>query len=133
MLKLFEKLIFKRLKPITEEKHLVPTNQFGFKKHHSTIDQVHRITDIIEKTSKNKRLRPAFFLGIAKAFDRIWHRGLLHKLSSVFPDHFYQLLKSFLTNRHFSVKHEDSYSELKLIRLVSHRKVYWRQSISILY
>jgi hypothetical protein len=32
MSKLFEKLILKRLKPIIAEKHLVPTNQFGFKK-----------------------------------------------------------------------------------------------------
>jgi hypothetical protein len=30
--KLFEKLILKRLKPITADKHLVPTHQFGFRK-----------------------------------------------------------------------------------------------------
>jgi hypothetical protein len=32
MSKLFEKLILKRLKLIIEEKYLVPTHQFGFKK-----------------------------------------------------------------------------------------------------
>jgi hypothetical protein len=32
MSELFEKLILKRLKPITAEKHLLPTHQFGFKK-----------------------------------------------------------------------------------------------------
>jgi hypothetical protein len=51
MSKLFEKLIFKRLKPVIAEKHLMPTHQFGFRNNHSTIDQVHRITDIIEKNS----------------------------------------------------------------------------------
>jgi hypothetical protein len=51
MSKLFEKLILEHLKPIIAEKHLVPTHQFGFRKKHSTIDQVHRITDIIEKNS----------------------------------------------------------------------------------
>jgi hypothetical protein len=49
MSKLFEKLILKRLKPIIKGKHLVPTHQFGFRNSHSTIYQVHHITDIIEE------------------------------------------------------------------------------------
>jgi hypothetical protein len=106
MSKLFEKLILRRFKPITEEKHLVPTHQFGFRKSHSTIDQVHRITDIIEKTFENKGVCSAVFLDIAQAFDRVWHRGVLHKPMTILFDHFYQLLKSYLTNRHFRVEHE---------------------------
>jgi hypothetical protein len=58
----------------------------------------------------------AVFLDTAQAFDRVWHRGLLHKLRSTLPDHFYLLLKSYLTKRHFRVRHEDSYSELKMIK-----------------
>jgi hypothetical protein len=80
MSKLFEKLILKHLKPIIIEKHLVPTHQFGFRDNHSTVDQVHRIADIIEKTLESKRLCSAVFLDVAQAFDRIWHNGLLHKL-----------------------------------------------------
>jgi hypothetical protein len=49
MSKLFEKLILKHLKPIIEEKYLMSLHQFGFRKNHSTIDQVHHITDIIIK------------------------------------------------------------------------------------
>jgi hypothetical protein len=105
MSKLFEKLILKRLKPIIAEKHLVPTHQFGFRKNHTTIDQVHRITDIIEKTLENKGVCSAVFLDIAQAFDRVWHRGLLHKLRSTLPDHFYLILISYLTNRYFRVRH----------------------------
>jgi hypothetical protein len=51
MSKLFEKLILKRLKPIINAKQLVPTHQFGFRNNHSTIDQVRRITDVIEKNA----------------------------------------------------------------------------------
>jgi hypothetical protein len=58
----------------------------------------------------------AVFLDIAQAVHRVWHTGLLLKLRSVLLYHFYQLLKSCLTNRNFHVKHEDSYSELKLIK-----------------
>jgi hypothetical protein len=115
MSKAFEKLIVKRLKPIIAEKHLVPTHKHG-QKNYWTIEQVQRITDIMEKTLENKGLCSAVFHDIAQAFDRIWHRGLLHKLRSTLPDHFYQLLKSYLTNGHFGVKHEDSYSKLKFIK-----------------
>jgi len=48
MSKLFEKLPIKRLKSIIERKNLIPYHQFGFRSKHSTIDQVHRITNIIE-------------------------------------------------------------------------------------
>jgi hypothetical protein len=77
---------------------------------------LHRITDIIEKTLVNKGVCSAVFLDIAQAFDRVWHNGLLHKLRSILPEHFYLILKFYLTNRHFRVRHENSYSELKLIK-----------------
>jgi hypothetical protein len=64
----------------------------------------------------NKGVYSAVLLDISQTFDRVWHRGLLHKLRPVLSDHFYPLQKSYLTNRHFRVKHEDPYSELKLIK-----------------
>jgi hypothetical protein len=70
MSKQFEKRILKRLKPIIAEKYIVSTQQFGFRKNHSTIYQVHPITDIIEKTLENKGVCSAVFLDIAQAFDR---------------------------------------------------------------
>jgi hypothetical protein len=66
---------------------------------------------------ENKRVCSAVFLDTAQAFNRAWHRGLLHKLRSILPDHYYQLLKSHLSNQHFRVKHEDLYSELKVIKV----------------
>jgi hypothetical protein len=47
--KLFEKLLLKTLKPIFEEKKIIPNYQFGFRHKNSTIDQVHTITTLIEK------------------------------------------------------------------------------------
>jgi hypothetical protein len=78
---------------------------------------VYRITDIIEETLANKGMFSAAFLDIGQAFNRVWHKGLLHKLRLILPDNFYLLLKSYLTNRQFHVRHEDSYSELKLIKV----------------
>jgi hypothetical protein len=55
MSKLFEKLLIKRLKPTIERKTLIPNHQFGFQSKHSTIDQVHRITNIIENALEEKK------------------------------------------------------------------------------
>jgi hypothetical protein len=79
MSKLFEKLIPKRLKPIIADKHLVPKHQFAFRKNHSTIDQVHRITDIIAKTLENKGVCSAVFLDIAQAAISCKQRHYLDK------------------------------------------------------
>lgn len=53
--KLYEKLLLKRLKPIIEEKCIIPLHQFGFRNKHGTIDQVHRITNLIEKALEEKK------------------------------------------------------------------------------
>jgi hypothetical protein len=51
--KLFEKLLLKRLKIIIK-KDIVQTHTFGFKEKHSTIEQVHRLTDVVENTLEEK-------------------------------------------------------------------------------
>jgi hypothetical protein len=116
MAELFEKWILKHLKPIAEEKHLVPTHQFGFRKNRSTIDQVHRITDIIEKTLENNGVCSTTFLDIAQAFDRVWHRGPLYKLRFSSSRSFLSTTEILFNQSTFLLKHEDSYSELKLIK-----------------
>jgi hypothetical protein len=71
MLKLCEKLILERLKPIFEEIHLVPTHQFDFRK--KSLDNkpgasFHRHHS---KTLENKSVCCADFLDIAQAFDSV--------------------------------------------------------------
>ena len=96
--------ILKRLKPILDEKQIIPTHQFGFRNKHSTIDEVHRITTIIEKALEEKQVCSTIFLDVAQAFDRVWHEGLLHKIEQLLPSDYSHLLKSYLTDRYFRVK-----------------------------
>lgn len=104
--KLYEKLLLKRLKPLTH----IPHHQFGFRSQHSTIDQVHRVTSVIEKAFEEKKYCTAVFLDVAQAFDRVWHQGLIYKLSTRLPVNWCCLLKSYLSNRKFRVSHEDAKS-----------------------
>jgi hypothetical protein len=54
--KLFEKLLLKRLKPLIESKNLKPCHQFGFRNNHATTDQIHRITNIIERAYEENKI-----------------------------------------------------------------------------
>ncbi len=114
--KLFEKLLLKRLKPIIEQQNLIPDHQFGFRQKHSTIDQIHRITDVIKNALEEKKICSAVFLDVAKAFDTVWHAGLIHKLKEILPTQYVNILKSYIADRVFRVKHEEEYSEIKEIK-----------------
>jgi hypothetical protein len=92
MSKLFEKLLIKRLKPIIERKNLTPNHQFGFRSKHSTIDQVHRITNIVEKALEEKKDCSAVFLDVAQTFDKVWHEGLNYKLRTILPKQYTEIL-----------------------------------------
>jgi hypothetical protein len=116
ILKLFEKLLIKRLKPIIERKNLIPNHQFGFRSKHSIIDQVHRITNVIEQALEEKKVCSAIFLDVAQAFDKLWHEGLNQKLRTIVSKQSAKILESYLTERFFRIKQGDAYSELKEIK-----------------
>ena len=111
--KLFEKLLLKRLTPIIERKNLVPDHQFGFRKNHSTMDQVHRITNVIEQALEEKKVCSAIFLDVAQAFDKVWHEGLNHKLKLLLPVQYSKILESYLSERYFRIKIDGTYSNIK--------------------
>lgn len=115
MSKLFEKLLLKRLNPIIEAKQLIPDHQFGFRTKHSTIDQVHRVTNVISKALEEKKYCCGVFLDVAQAFDKVWHKGLLLKLREQLPHTWCALLKSYLTERHFRVRYEEAITSWKSI------------------
>ena len=86
---------------ITDYSHLIPNHQFGFRKHYSTDQQIHRVTNKILTDFDNKNFCVEVFLDISKAFDQVWHEGLLHKLKTMLPSNLYsqklhQRLKFFV-------------------------------------
>ena len=113
--KLFEKLILRRITPIIEERKLIPNHQFGFRKKHSTIDQVHRIITNIEQALEEKKVTSAVFLDVSQAFDKVWHEGLNHKIRKALPACYAKVFESYLADRYFRIKQEEAYSELKKI------------------
>lgn len=113
--KVFEKLFVKRLKPILENRRIIPNHQFGFRQMHATTEQIHRVVNLINNTLEEKKYCSAAFLDITQAFDKVWHTGLLYKLKKNLPYHFYILLRSYLKNREFIVKYQDEQTTTKQI------------------
>ena len=50
------------------------------------------------------------FLDISQASDRIWHPGILFKLKHVITSNYYLLLKSYLADWNFVVRHNNTLS-----------------------
>ena len=111
--KLFESIIQKRIQVYIDRFKVIPNHQFGFRKSHATIDQIHRITDFIEKAFERKEICSSVFLDVAQAFDKVWHKGLIYKLNRFLPSSYVKLLSSYLSDRTFRVREENEYSSLK--------------------
>lgn len=111
MSKLYEKSLLQRMLLVLNEKSIVPDHQFGFRKEHATIEQVHRVHRKIRKSFEKKEYCSAAFLDIHQAFDRVWHKGLLFKIKTLLPHSFYGVLKSYLTNRIFQVRESQCTSD----------------------
>jgi len=99
---IFKKIIFDVVYCHLCEHGLITQHQSGFRPGDSAINQLSFITHKIysafeEIPSKETR---AVFLDLSKAFDRVWHEGLLYKLkcSGVSGD-LLILIRNFLTDR----------------------------------
>lgn len=110
--KILESLFVDRLMTVIEEKAIIPNHQFGFRKKHGTIEQIHRIVETINHTFEHNKYCTAAFLDISQAFDKVWHDGLLYKLKKLLPINFYLFLKSYVQDRYFYVKEEGDSSPL---------------------
>lgn len=102
--KLLERLVLGRLNVDLPQENWIPDHQFGFRQKHSTIQQVHRIVQTINKALEDKHYCSGVFLDISQAFDKVWHPGLIYKIKHIFPAAYFNLLKSYLTERTFQTK-----------------------------
>lgn len=112
--KIFERIISNRINNFVSINNILPAEQFGFRTQYSTTHQVCRIKNIIDQNKSAKRSTGMVLLDIEKAFDSIWHDGLLYKMHLFgFPNYILKLIKSFNSNRSFRVSIGNSLSSPK--------------------
>ena len=100
--KIFEKAIYHNLLNYIERENLLNINQSGFRANDSCVNQlISRTHEIYRPFNCNPSLEVrGIFLDSSKAFDKVWHQGLLFKLkSSGICGKLLNLLEDYLSNR----------------------------------
>ena len=79
---MFERIVFKNLYQFLKENNLITKNQSGFTPGDSGTNQlISLVHDIHCAFNDNSCLEVrSIYLDMSKAFDKVWHEGLLHKL-----------------------------------------------------
>ena len=80
--KLFEHILNDQIWKHLETHKLLSDVKFGFRHQRSSADLLALLTEHISKVLDKRGESRSVALDISKAFDRVWHAGLLHKLSS---------------------------------------------------
>ena len=100
--KMFEKLVYDSLYSHLVFCNLLNPNQSGFRPGDSTVNQLISITHTIFKAfdcNPSLDVR-SVYLDISKAFDRVWHDGLIYKLKRCgVSGKLLSLIQSFLKDR----------------------------------
>ena len=107
--KLLERIILQRINPIVEA--ALDVAQAGFRKGRSTQDQVLALTTHIENGFQKGEKTGAVFLDLTAAYDTVWHKGLLAKISTTLPKWTVQFVSTCLQNRMFRVHMGDKCSK----------------------
>ena len=98
--KILERLMFNELFKFFAESEPISSNQSGFKPGDSCVNQLVSITHEIYKSfDKGHEVRDVF-LDISKAFHKVWHDGIIFKLTqNGISGNLLKLLRDFLSER----------------------------------
>lgn len=102
--KVFEKVIMIRLNKHLNDNKIIPNEQFGFRRESSCSDALVRITEDFAHGLNMKKTTIGIALDIEKAFDSVWHKGIIYKLIKCQTPHYItKIIRSYLSDRTFSV------------------------------
>jgi len=112
--KVLESLVHPRLEKYFMERRLIPDFQTGFRKRHSTSINLRRLfsNSYFQSTvGVQKRPTVSIFFDAKKAFDTVWHEGLLVKLAKDgVPAQIIRFVGSWLLERELKVRIGKEYS-----------------------
>ena len=98
--RVFEKVVNNRIVHHLEKCRLFSYFYYGFRSSQSIADFLTVVSDRIARAFNRSGATRAVSLDISKAFDRVWHAGLLHRRKSYgISGQIFGLISSFLSNR----------------------------------
>lgn len=115
--KILERVILQRIQNHIDQHSCLPEVQYGFRQGRSTVQQLLNITDSITDSINKRRTTTMVSLDISKAFDRVWHEGLLFKLIKLnFPSYIITIVHSYLLDRSFFITIKEQVSTTRQIK-----------------
>ena len=110
--KVAERLVRNRLYFYLESNRLISNVQSGFRNLRGTCDNLLMVTQKVTECLNRGKKAVGIFFDISKAFDKVWHAGLIYKLIKLkVPMYLVKFIRSFLSGRTFRVKIGDTLSE----------------------
>uniref|UniRef100_A0ABD2WNT4 Reverse transcriptase domain-containing protein n=1 Tax=Trichogramma kaykai TaxID=54128 RepID=A0ABD2WNT4_9HYME len=107
--KIYERLIKNNILKFNNKHNIIPEHQFGFREGHSTIHAIQKLTADINWEFNRGNMTGAILVDLQKAFDSVWHHGLLFKLIKNNMDpHLLKLTYNLITNRKFKLTNNDT-------------------------
>ena len=98
--KICESVIHDRMLKHCLENNIISEKQAAYLKGDSTVSQLLYIVHNIRKNWGQNKVTQGLFLDVSAAFDKVWHNGLLAKLSQIGVEgSFLDTLSSYLTDR----------------------------------
>lgn len=103
--KLLDAMLSERLLSYLQRNGIISCHQYGFLPRRSTTMQLVYIVHRWLKAMEDGDRTHAVFMDFMKAFDRVWHHGLLHKLKQIgLTSDSIELIRSYLSHRTISVR-----------------------------
>lgn len=117
VLKLFERMINRRLMDTLEERNVFGQHQAAFRKGRQTLDTLASIESYGKNAIATKKHAEFLFLDIEKAYDRTWRRLILEGLAKArIGGHMASFCSRFLEDRRFRVHFNGEVSSLKVLQ-----------------
>ena len=114
--KLQERIAFKNVYNFLNGNVLLYKYQSGFSPNHSTTFQLIDIYHHIRQTFDNNQFSCMVFCHVSKAFDRVWHKGLIFKLKQVgIEGELLEWINDYLSNRQQKVVIKNCSSSLRRV------------------
>ena len=105
--KFFCSIMNNRLLHYCEKKNIIHPSQIGFRPGYRTSDHIFTLRTLVDKYAHDlpRGKIYACFVDFKKAFDSIWHKGMLYKLLQVgIGSNFYRIIKDMYSKTQCSIK-----------------------------
>ena len=97
--KILERIVFKTVFNYLRDNNILTSHQSGFQPGDSTVNQLAYLYHVFSHALDRKKDVRIVFCDISKAFDRVWHEGLLFKLERIgIGGNLLKFFKHYLSN-----------------------------------